>query len=74
MATVAVPTAGVSPTISVDWSQARTHPLVMMALRIKDRFALWHRIEPSTDAWASYAALGLAGVATLLAFVALPSF
>lgn len=35
----------------------------MTLLRMRDRFAVWQRAEPRIDAWASYGALAVAGLA-----------
>jgi hypothetical protein len=39
----------------------------MTALRLQRRVASWLSLESRIDAWASYAALGLAGLVTLAA-------
>ena len=73
MATVALSPVGAGQTVPVDWSPLTTNRLAMTAFRLQRRVASWLSLEPRTDAWASYAALGVAGVATV-AILALGHF
>ena len=69
VATVAAPGFGVDRTIPMVSSRGATQWVLMMV----ERFAVWHRVEPRIDVWASAGALALAGVATV-ALVAVGSF
>lgn len=66
MATVAAPGFGIDRTIPLGSSRRAARWVAMMV----ERFALWHRVEPRIDVWASAGALALAGAATLTLFVA----
>lgn len=65
VATVAIPSSGMSPTMSMGWSLEARHRIAMVLRRMGERFADWRTLEPAIDAWASYGALGIASVAAL---------
>lgn len=66
MATVAAPAFGVDRTIPLGLSRRAARRVAMLV----ERFALWHRVEPRIDVWASAGALALAGAATITLLVA----
>lgn len=70
MATVALPSVGVDPTVPMDWSPLARSRVMMTAFRLHSRVASWLSHEPRVDAWASYAALGLAGLASIALYAA----
>jgi len=64
VATVAVPSVGASPTVSLDGWRRIAHGVTMHVTHIGERFTAWLRVEDRVDRWASYGALALAVLAS----------